>query len=50
VRVYRISEIDVAGTRLSLQPGAAATEQIRAEQAEISGLDDDTRPRLREIR
>jgi len=50
VRVYRISEIEVAGTRLSLQPGAAASEQIRAEQAEISGLDDDTRPRLREIR
>jgi len=50
VRVYRISEIEVAGTRLSLQPGAAASEQIRAEQAEISRLDDDTRPRLREIR
>lgn len=50
VRIYRISEIEVAGTRLSLQPGAAASEQIRAEQPEISELDDETRPRLREIR
>ncbi len=50
VRIYRISEIEVAGTRLSLRPGAGRGERIRAERPEVSGLDDDTRPRLREIR